>query len=104
MKRSMGKIMGNGKVIDREDELERFSSDYSLVPSKRPGRVLQVKDAEEVLNGVLQLNEEGIPIYPSSSKVHFYGGTIPRREGAVVMDLSEMNKIHEIDEMNHWVH
>ena len=36
---------------------------------------------------------------PCSSKVHFYGATIPK-EGGVVLDLSRMNKILEIDADN----
>jgi hypothetical protein len=104
MKQAIEKIIGNGKVIDRNEELEKFSSDYSLVISKEPDMVIKVEDADDVLNVMLRLNEEGIVVYPSSSKVHFYGGTIPRREKAIVMDLSGMDRIHEIDEVNHWVH
>lgn len=104
MKQTTKKTTEKSPVMNSGEELERFSSDFSLVASRRPGMVVHVKHADEVLNVVLQLNEDGVPIYPSSSKVHFYGGTIPRKEKAAVMDLSGMDKIHEIDTMNHWVH
>lgn len=104
MKQSMKKIVGQDKVFDKDNMLRKFSSDYSLMPPKKPGMVVKVKDEDEVLNAVIKLNEEGVPVYPSSSKIHFYGGTIPRKDDAVVMDLSGMNKIHEIDEVSHWAH
>jgi len=104
MKQLMQKIVGKGKVIDKGKGLAMFSSDYSLTPPQKPELVVKVKDRDDVLSVILQLNKEGVPVYPSSSKVHFYGGTVPREEGAVVMDLSGMNKIHEIDEINRWVH
>ncbi|UCG65291.1 MAG: FAD-binding oxidoreductase [Deltaproteobacteria bacterium] len=104
MKQAIGRIVGEGNVTDKDEELETFSKDYSVVSPKKPKMVVKVQDPDEVLNVVLKLNEEGAPLYPSSSKVHFYGGTIPRKEDAVVMDLSGMNRIHEIDEINHWVH
>ena len=104
MKQTIEKIIGNGKVVDRDEELERFSSDYSLVAPKKPRMIIKIQDSDDVLNVILGFNEDGVAVYPSSSKVHFHGGTIPRKEKAVVLDLSGMNKIHEIDEMNHWVH
>src|SRR4030042_460478 len=104
MKQAIEKIIGNGKVDDRDEELERFSSDYSLVAPKKPRMIIKIQDSDDVLNVILGLNEDGVAVYPSSSKGHFHGGTIPRKEKAVVLELSGMNKIHEIDEMNHWVH
>ncbi len=104
MKQAIQEIVGKGNVIGRDEELEGFSSDYSFVPARKPEMAIKAHNSDEVLTVILQLNAERVPVYPSSSKVHFYGGTIPRKEGAVIMDLSEMNTIHEIDEINHWVH
>ena len=104
MEKDFGDVIGDGKVIYEENELARFSRDYSLIPPKKPSAILRVGNAEEVLNVVCFANEKGIPLYPSSSRVHFYGGTIPRRDGAAILDLSEMNNIVEIDDRNHWVH
>ena len=44
-------------------------------------------------------NENHIPVVPVSSKVHFFGATIPK-EGGLVLDLTRMNKILEIDPDN----
>src|SRR3989337_1712371 len=71
------KIVGKGNVIDDEEELQKFSSDYSGIPSIKPEMVVKAHEDEEVLKVVLQCNDEGVPIYPSSSKVHYYGGALP---------------------------
>jgi len=104
MKESFKEIVGEGNVIDDNKELKKFSSDYSNIPSLAPEMVVKVSEDEEVLKVIRQCNDDGLSVYPSSSKVHFYGGTIPRKESSIVMDLSGMNKIHEIDELSHWVH
>ena len=39
------------------------------------------------------------PLVPASSGVHFTGGTLPA-QGGVIVDLSGMNKILEIDPLN----
>ncbi len=98
------KIVGEGGVIDDNEKLQKYSSDYSNVPSIAPAMVVKVREDGEVPEVIRQCNDEGLSVYPSSSQVHFYGGTIPRKKGAVVMDLSGLNKIHEVDELSHWVH
>src|SRR3990172_1100631 len=104
MKERFKKIVGAGSVIDHSEELQKYSSDYSNVPSLAPELVIKVRKEGEVVEVIRQCNDEGLAVYPSSSKVHYYGGTIPRKKGAIVMDLSGLNKIHEIDELSHWVH
>ena len=52
--------------------------------------------AEEVGKIVTWANEKNIPVVPVSSKVHFYGCSIPK-QGGIVVDLSRMDKILEID-------
>ena len=44
-------------------------------------------------------NEHSIPVVPVSSEVHFYGAAIPK-QGGIVVDLSRMTKILEIDDYN----
>jgi len=104
IKDELVKIVGSECISDDPGILESYSKDYSLTSPKKPVAIVKVKNPDDALRLVLSANENGIPIYPSSSKVHFYGGTIPRRDGAIIMDLSEMNKIVEIDERNRWVH
>ena len=100
----LSKIVGAQGVLEDPKVLKSYFKDYSLTPPKEPMMVVKAKDADEVLKLVLYANDNGIPIYPSSSRVHFYGGTVPRKDEAIILDLSEMNRIVEIDEMNRWVH
>jgi hypothetical protein len=41
-------------------------------------------------------------VVPKSSRVGFFGRTIPE-EGGIILDLSGMNRILRIDERNRWV-
>lgn len=104
MERDFSSVVVEGKVIHDDKELATASQDYSLTPPRKPAAIVRVGGADELLDAVCLANENGIPLYPSSSKVHFYGGTIPRRDDAVILDLSEMNNIVEIDDLNHWGH
>ncbi|MCX8118597.1 MAG: FAD-binding oxidoreductase [Desulfobacterota bacterium] len=79
--------------------LEPYSRDFSLSPPQRPEGVVKVKTAEEVRFVLGVARDYSVPIVPSSSRVHFYGLTIPQK-GGLVLDLSEMDRILEIDESN----
>jgi len=104
LQEELANAVGAEYIFDDPKILEEYSKDYSLTPPQKPLVIVKVKNADEVLKVILSANDDGIPIYPSSSKVHFYGGTIPRKDGAIIMDLSDMDRIVEIDEMNRWVH
>ena len=98
-KEQLEKIVGKQNVSDAKETLARYSRDHSLVPPAMPDLVVQPKDAEEVGAIVKWANEHDIPLVPVSSEVHFYGCTIPK-QGGVVVDLTRMNKIFEIDDYN----
>jgi FAD/FMN-containing dehydrogenase len=98
-KEQLEKIVGKRNMSDAPDILARYASDYSLVPPGMPDLVVRPKDAEEVGAVVKWANENDVPLVPVSSPVHFYGCTIPK-QGGVIVDLSRMNKIYEIDDYN----
>ena len=64
-----------------------------------PNYVVKPKTAEEVQKVIQLANEHLLPVVPVSSPVHFHGATIPR-QGGIVLDLTRMNRILEIDELN----
>lgn len=90
---------GPERVYGDSPTLDRYSRDFSLSPSGRPDWVIKAKSVEEVQYVLKVAQSYHIPVTPSSSRVHFYGGTIPRR-GGIVLDLTEMDRILEIDELN----
>jgi hypothetical protein len=92
-------IVGVENFSDDAKVLEKYSKDFSLVPSGMPNFVVKPKDAPEIQEVVRLANERLVPVVPVSSSVHFQGATIPK-QGGIVLDLSRMNRILEIDEMN----
>ncbi len=96
-KDELTKIVGKGNLSNSEKILLKYSSDHSLVPPGLPDYVVWPRTSEQVGKVVKWCNKNNFPAVPVSSKVHFNGGAIPR-QGGVIIDLSKMNKIFEIDE------
>ena len=61
--------------------------------------MVKPKNTEEMQELVKFANRTLTPLVPSSSGIHFYGATLPE-QGGVIVDLSGMNKILEIDTQN----
>ena len=96
-KDELAKIVGKENVSSTEAVLLKYSNDHSLVPPGRPDLVAWPVSSEQVGEILKLSNKKNVPVVPVSSKEHFNGGAIPK-QGGVVMDLSKMNKILEIDE------
>jgi FAD/FMN-containing dehydrogenase len=99
LKQDLVEIVGPEYVSDDSETLERYSKDYSFVQPRRPSCIAYPRNAEEVQRIVKYANECLIPVTPRSSGVSFYGAGIPS-EGGIVVDLTQMNKILEIDPRN----
>jgi FAD/FMN-containing dehydrogenase len=96
-KNELAKIVGKENVSDAQEVLLKYSSDHSLVPPGMPEYVVFPTSSEQVGEVVKWCNKNNVPAVPVSSQVHFNGGAIPK-QGGVIIDLSKMNKILEIDE------
>jgi len=92
-------IVGSERFSDDPEVLKNFSKDFSLIPPGMPNYVMKPKDTQEVQKIINIANEHSIPVVPSSSQVHFYGAAIPR-QGGILLDLTKMDRIIEIDELN----
>ncbi|HUT84496.1 MAG TPA: FAD-binding oxidoreductase [Thermodesulfobacteriota bacterium] len=99
VKEEIIKIAGKENVAGDEKTLKAYSSDYSLQPAKNPMLVVKPKDRDEVVKIVKAANEHMIPLVPVSSKVHFHGETVPE-QGGIVVDLTRMDKVLEVDARN----
>ncbi|HVN25257.1 MAG TPA: FAD-binding oxidoreductase [Syntrophorhabdales bacterium] len=102
LKDDIAKIVGKENVSDAEKERLKYSRDHSLVPAGLPDAVAYPKDSQEVSAILKYCNTKNIPVVPVSSRQHFYGSTIPK-QGGVVLDLSRMNRIQEINESDRTV-
>ena len=99
IKQELAKTVGAEHFSDAPQVLEAYSRDFSLAPQGAPDYVVKAKDAQQVQKVIKFANEHLIPVVPASSGVHFHGATIPRK-GGILLDLSGMKQILEVDELN----
>lgn len=100
-----------GKDRVRNDAFERrlYSHDLASLPKMMemgfkmmPDFVVKPKSAKEIAEIVKLAAQEGIPIVPRGGASWGLGGAMPV-EGGIVIDLTRMNRILDIDEENHLV-
>ncbi len=97
-KEKLVKIVGAGRVSDDPAALDEYSRDMSFVNAVRPLGVVKPKNATEIRQIVKLANETLTPLVPvSSGPPHFRGDTVPGTGGAVIVDLSGMKKIINVD-------
>ena len=99
LKEDLTSIVGAEYVSGDEETLEKYSKDYSFVKPRRPSYVVYPKNKEEVQGVIKYANEHMLAVTPRSSKVSFYGAGLPG-QGGIILDLTRMNKIIEIDTKN----
>jgi len=92
-------IAGKNNFSDDPKVLEAYATDYSVVPRGMANYVVKVNTAEQVKQIIDLANQTLTPVVPVSSSVHFNGCSIPK-QGGIILDLTGMNKILEIDELN----
>ncbi|MGH7886038.1 MAG: FAD-linked oxidase C-terminal domain-containing protein [Thermodesulfobacteriota bacterium] len=90
------KIVGREYVLSREDELIAYECDGLTGYRVIPVFVVLPKTTEEVSKIVRLCYEEKVPFVPRGAGTGLSGGALPTREG-IVISLSRMNKILEVD-------
>jgi FAD/FMN-containing dehydrogenase len=104
MKQDLVGIVGASHVLDDPAITEAYAKDESFVLSIRPKLVVKPGTEAEVQSLVGWANRTGSPLVPvSSGAPHFYGDTVPGVPGAVMVDLSRMDKILRVDRRNRMV-
>ncbi len=91
-------IVGEPFVLSSEMDLTLYGYDASQVKSKADVVVLP-GCTEEVSKVVALAHEEGIPVIARGSGTNLSGGTVPV-QGGVVVHLSRMNRVLEVDVPN----
>jgi len=99
VKTKLREIVGPENFSADPEVLSAYSRDFSLVPAGVPNYLVKPKTVQEVQKIVQLANKSKLPVVPTSSLVHFNGAAIPK-QGGVVVDLTRMNRILEIDEFN----
>jgi FAD/FMN-containing dehydrogenase len=96
------KIVGAEHVFTDPQTLEQYSKDQSFTRLCRPDYVVYVKTVEEAQAIIRLANKYKIPIIPLSSGMNLRGATIPD-QGGIILNMSKMNRILEINEREGWV-
>jgi FAD/FMN-containing dehydrogenase len=97
-KEKLVKIAGASNVKDDRATLDEYSRDMSFVNAIRPSCVVKPTNAESIQKLVKLANETLTPLVPvSSGPPHFRGDTVPGIGGAIIVDLSKMKKIINVD-------
>lgn len=91
-------IVGKGNVVHSRTGLLAYEYDASLNWGM-PDAVAFAASTEQVSELVKLAHREGIPFLPRGSGTNLSGGTVPTR-GGIVIELSRMNRILEIDLKN----
>jgi 4-cresol dehydrogenase (hydroxylating) len=90
-------LLGAEHVLFDAPTLDRYARS-TLPVSTRPKAVLRPASTEEVRRVVVIAGEHGTPLYPiSRGKNWGYGDACAPTDGQVIVDLSRMNRILEVD-------
>jgi glycolate oxidase len=88
-------IVGQKNVLDKLVELQTYEYDAYLERSV-PCAVVFVETTDQVSRVLKVLADEGIPFVPRGCGTNLSGGSLAL-DGAVVLEMSRMNKVLEID-------
>ena len=90
-------IAGEENVIQQKEQLEAFATDTSGRRGYEPQAIVTLHSVEEMEKLIHLAGEHEVPLIPvSSGTPHGRGDTVPTKPGAVIVDLSEMNRILHI--------
>ena len=89
-------LLGPESVIVEADRLDLLSSDvYSR--GERAALAIAPTDRAKIARAVELIGVAGFAMYPRGGGMSYTGGYVPNREESVVIDMSALNKIIEIN-------
>jgi FAD/FMN-containing dehydrogenase len=92
-------IVGPENASDRDFELEAYTRDLSSAPEKRASFVVRPSTTEQVASILKIANRYKVPVYIRGGGTSHWGEWLPL-QGGILMDMSGLNQIIEIDERN----
>ena len=99
--KELNDIVGGENVYGEPDVLDIYSRDHSFALPIRPQCVVKPTNTESIQALVRWANQTGTGLIPvSSGPPRFRGDTIPSISGTVIVDLSGMKKIININRRN----
>ena len=97
------KILGREAVLHTPEDLAVYSFDGTFVESN-PGVIVLPQSTEEVSQVIQLAAAERLPVVARGMGSGLAAGSIPMPEGSIVISLTRMNQILEIDAQNATVH
>ncbi|MGQ4872941.1 MAG: FAD-binding protein [Promethearchaeia archaeon] len=96
------KICGKKNISRENTLLNIYSKDLSFAMEKKPFCIIWPSNSAQIEEIIKLANKIKFSIIPisSSSKSRYNGDTIPKKENTIIMNLSKMNKILNIDRKN----
>jgi glycolate oxidase len=98
----MAAVVGAAHCVSEPEQLRTYECDGLTSFRERPGLVVLPSSTEEVAEIVKLARAEGLPIVPRGAGTGLSGGALPIA-GCVVVSLTRMKKILEIDLENAWM-
>jgi len=95
-------IVGESHCIFDPEQLRTYECDGLTSFRARPGLVVLPANAAEVARVVKLARAEGLPVVPRGSGTGLSGGALPI-PGGILLGLSRMRRILEIDLENQWM-
>lgn len=92
------KIIGPEYVAADKETLYAYSRDASPEPGHFADMVVRPRSVEEISEVVKLANQAKTPIWPRGAATSLVFMGVPLKEGGVLLDLTRMNEIVEIDE------
>jgi len=91
-------IVGKEYVASDKETCYVYSQDCSIEKGYVPDIVIRPNTTEEVAEVVKVANKEKVGIYPRGAAASLVLMGVPLKEDSIVMDLTRMNRIIELDE------
>ena len=93
-------LLGEARVFDSASDGATYADQMAFDTSRhQPSGAVAATSADEVSALLKLAAQHAVPLWPISRGKNFgYGGSAPVQAGAVVLDLSRMNRILEINE------
>ena len=92
-------IFPENAILKSREDLVPYSFDATATLQQMPAAVVFARTVDEVSRLLRAANERGVVIVPRGSGTGLSGGSVPV-EGSIVLCLTQMNRILEVDSRN----
>lgn len=96
---NLKKLIAEDRIVEYDETFEEYSKDELGTVAVAPELIIKVVNTEEVASIMKYANENLIPVTVRGSGTGLVGACVPIHKG-IVLDMTLMNKIIQLDEAN----